>query len=548
MMAVAYRVVPNCYRDSVVLLDVSARLAALAGVWSATVTMATPANVAAATDLGIAGPVLAQPNDVLIVVGAEADVATGALDQAVSWLVAPAPSAASLGAGASPVRTLRKAAARGAGVALISVPGAFAAAEARKALDVGMHVMIFSDNVPVAQERALKDHAGRLGLLVMGPDCGTAVLDGIPLGFANALRRGPVGLVGASGSGLQEVSTGLHRLGGGVSQLIGTGGRDLSEAVGGLATMAALELLATDPRTEIIVVVSKPAPAAIARRVVELAVGSGKPVVAALLGTDPAVLAGCGALIAQDLDQAARLTAQLSGIGLIALDGPGATGPFGVTGPFSGGGFRPGWLRGLFSGGTLGYEAQLVLGAQGVVVASNAAAPGQRRLADLDLDGGRWLGHVVLDLGADEFTHGRPHPMIDPRGRDALLADCLAEDGVGVVLFDVVLGYGAAADPVGGVVELLGGAASRAGSTGFPAPGNPGGPRLIAHVCGTDEDPQRRRLVVDALRGVGVLVAHSNAQAARWAAQCLDPTSQGLVDLNPTGPNRTSRGSVEVTG
>ena len=530
-MAVAYRVVPNCYRDSVVLLDVSARLAALVGVRSGTVTMATPANVAAATELGIAGPVLAQPNDVLIVVSAEADAAAGALDQAVSWLVAPAPSEAFSGGGLAPVRTLREAAARGAGVALISVPGAFAAAEARKALDVGMHVMIFSDNVPLAQERALKDHAGRLGLLVMGPDCGTAVLDGIPLGFANALRRGPVGLVGASGSGLQEVSTGLHRMGGGVSQLIGTGGRDLSEAVGGLATMAALELLAADPMTEIIVVVSKPAQAAIARRVVALAVGSGKPVVAALLGTDPAVLSGSGALVADDLDQAARLAAQLSGIGPIAPEG---SGPFGVAA--AGGGFRPGWLRGLFSGGTLGYEAQLVLGAQGVAVASNAAAPSQSRLGDLDA--GRWQGHVVLDLGADEFTQGRPHPMIDPRGRDALLADCLADEGVGVVLFDVVLGYGAAADPVAGVVELLGGAGSRAGSTGFPVPGNPGGPRLIAHVCGTDEDPQRRRLVVDALSAVGVLVAHSNAQAARWAAQCLDPTS----------PNQAGRGSVEVTG
>src|SRR4030095_10708603 len=124
-----------------------------------------------------------------------------------------------------------------ADIALISVPGDYAAAEALKALAQGLNVMLFFDNVAIADERAIKLYARARTLLVMGPDCGTAIVNGVPLGFANVVRRGDIGLVAASGTGLQEVTCRIHNLGGGISQAIGTGGRDLKDAGGGMPVL-----------------------------------------------------------------------------------------------------------------------------------------------------------------------------------------------------------------------------------------------------------------------------------------------------------------------
>ena len=493
------------------LLAVSARLAAVDGVSRASVAMATAVNVAAALEAGAIGPIDAGPADVLVVVTAQNEaLAQDALEAAWTALtVAVVSGGGSAGATADePATCIADALALltsepRPSVALISVPGPFAAAEARKALVAGMHVMIFSDNVAVQAEVELKQLGRSLGLLVMGPDCGTAILDGMPLAFANEVRRGPVGLVGASGTGLQEVSTQLDRLGVGVSQLIGTGGRDLSAAVGGLSSEAALLLLGADPATEVIVVVSKPPDEVVARRVLGVAATLGKPVVAVLLGSEVSRIAPAGVHGASTLAAAAQLAAQL------VLGSPPSARPSGDGEPgeavdgshVADGAASRRLLRGLFSGGTLGYEAQLVLREHGLEVASNAPAPGSARL----IAGAGLHGHVVIDLGADEFTDGRPHPMIDPATRDRWVAEALEDPAVAVVLLDVVLGHGGSPDPIGGLVALL---ASR-----------PSGPEVVVHVCGTDRDPIPRHLVVEALVRCGALVAPSNAAAAALAAR-----------------------------
>ena len=138
-----------------------------------------------------------------------------------------------------------------ANLALISTPGDYAAAEAMKALRLGLNVMMFSDNVPIADEVALKRYARARDLMVMGPDCGTAILNGVPLGFANVVSRGAIGVVGASGTGLQQVtclSTGSAL---GVSQAIGAGGHDLRRDVGGITMLQGLEALAADGATKV---------------------------------------------------------------------------------------------------------------------------------------------------------------------------------------------------------------------------------------------------------------------------------------------------------
>jgi FdrA protein len=365
-----------------------------------------------------------------------------------------------------------------ANLALVSVPGEFAAAEARRALERGLHVMVFSDNVPVADEVALKDLAIRKGLLLMGPDCGTALIAGTPIAFANAVPRGDTGIVSASGTGLQEVSCLLARQGKGVSHGIGVGGRDLSEEVGGRMTLAALDALEADPATRRIIVISKPPAPSVTKRIVQRAARSKKPVILCLLGSSERKFA-------RTLEEAA-LSVVPAKAGTQVLHSSKKSKP---GSPLS----RGRRIAGLFCGGTLCAEAQIVLMDRGLRVSSNVPVPGAT---------GKGAPHVLIDLGDDDYTRGRPHPMIEPALRNEHLERVLKDNKVGVVLLDVVIGYGAHPDPAGLLVEVL--------KTNKKV--------VIASVTGTEGDPQVYSRQVKTLRAAGVTVADSNAAAARMAA------------------------------
>jgi FdrA protein len=317
-----------------------------------------------------------------------------------------------------------------------------------------MHVFLFSDHVSVEDEIALKRRGADRGLLVMGPECGTAMLGGVGLGFANVVRRGPVGIVAAAGTGAQEASVLLDGAGSGVSEIIGVGGRDLSAQVGGIMFRAGMELLAADDETETLLLVSKPPDAAAVRALGDVDV-RGKRVVAAFVGWD----GGEAPFDVYPTLEAGACAAAEAGVM-----------PRGDTPPEADGG---GELLGLFSGGSLAYEAQTILGP----------------------------GHRILDLGEEEYTQGRPHPMVDL----ALRRRMLREKGskAGCVLLDVVLGHGSHPDPAGELASTLAELACER--------------PVIAHVCGTDADPQNAGRQEATLRAAGVHVAPTNAAAARAA-------------------------------
>ncbi len=481
---------PGFYLDSVALMRLSREVAGLPGVVEAALMMGTPANkqIMADADLLAASGQAAEAGDLVLGIRAESPgAAAAARDKAVALLDAPRRRGDSPGAAAWRPRTLRAAVASApeSNLALISVPGDFAAAEARKALRQGLHVMIFSDNVTIADEVALKSEARAAGRLLMGPDCGTAIINGVPLAFANKVPRGNIGLIGASGTGLQEISCLIARGGGGISQAIGVGGRDLSEAVGGITTLMALEALDADPGTAHIVLVSKPPSAKVAARVMERIGASGKAFTVCFIGAEKV-----------DLPENAVLATTLKAAAENAFGGAG----IGASFDTSGGSLarREGRVVGLYAGGTLAAEAQVVFRQAGEAVASNTPIPG---VASLDTVN---AGHRMIDLGADEYTRGRPHPMIDSSVRDAALDDALADASVAVVLLDLVLGFGVHGDPAGHLARRL---------EGRPA----AGPIIIASVTGTEDDPQPRSAQVAALERVGVLVAPSNAQAAELA-------------------------------
>ena len=506
MRATATLVKRSLYADSVALLALARELRSHPGVVEAAALMATPANRAllARSDLLTPEAETAGPNDLVIAIMAEAP-ASAALARARAEELLGARERRQEQAGRRAPRTLDGARRRlpGASLALISVPGAWAAAEARKALRLGLHVMLFSDHVLVEDEVALKQQAARQGLLMMGPDCGTAYLGGAPLGFANAVPRGRVGLVAASGTGLQQVATLLAARGEGISEAIGVGGRDMGAEVGGLMTLRALDALEADAATEIVVVVGKP-PAPPVREAVEAKLGAlGKPAVVALLGRDVKGRRDGRIITVTSLEDACLATiAALAGAAWspCAFSLPPAEVRRRVEAARRG--LRPGpsAIRGLYAGGTLAHEAALILEPLLGPVLTNlspaAAGPGST--------GGL---HRVVDLGAGEYTVGRAHPMLDPTARVQAIADAAGEDEVAVLLLDVVLGHGAAADPAGDIAPALEAARGRGRELA-----------VIASVIGTEADPQGLARQTARLERAGAWVLPSNAQAARAAA------------------------------
>jgi FdrA protein len=485
-MIVVNEVRRTTYLDSIVLMRLSREVAALPGVVEAGLFIGTPANKEILRAAGILGPEgeAAEAGDLIVALKAK-DAALGASALAEARRLLDRPAMAGAPAAPGAVRTIRAAvqAMPDANLALISVPGHFAAAEARKAMALGLNVMIFSDNVPLEEEVSLKREGRERGLMVMGPDCGTAIIAGVPLAFANVVPRGDIGIIGASGTGIQEVSCLVARNGGGISHAIGTGGRDLKPEVGAISTMMAIDALDADPATRHIVLISKPPAEAVARLVLERVARSPKPFTICFLGA---------AKIPAPAN--ARVVAMLKAAAGAALGRPL---PRGVVHPdrFH----RSGYVRGLFGGGTFCAEAQLVFLEAGVSVASNVPVPGAAPMAA--------GGHVMIDLGDDAFTRGRPHPMIDPAVRDAPLGEALDDPSVGIILLDLVLGFGAHPDPAGHLAGLLAGRTDSA--------------LVVASVTGTNDDPQQRSDQVHKLVAAGVIVAQSNADAAATAVAAL---------------------------
>jgi FdrA protein len=480
------------YLDSVALMRMSRTVAGMDGVIECGMMMATPANKRIMADAGVLGIEgdSAGPGDLVIAVSAQTVAAAHAALAAAKAQI-DAPKTASAGAAEWAPRSIRAAVQTdpSATLALISVPGAFAAAEGRKALSRGLNVMMFSDNVPISDELALKQLARDKGLLMMGPDCGTAIINGTPLGFANVVPRGSIGIIGASGTGIQEVSCLIANNGGGISHAIGTGGRDLKAEVGGITTLMAIDLLDADPATRHVVIISKPPADDVAAKVLERVGRSKKTFTVCFLGTQPAL--PINARPARTLEDAA-----------FAALGKSPVRPPLTTAGLSGNRGRD--IRGLFCGGTLAAEAQIVLLARGLRVASNAPVPGSTVVQ-------RMAGTIVIDLGDDELTQGRPHPMIEPGVRDAAFDAAVADENVGVLLFDIVLGHGGHADPAGHLVSAFADIAAKAkGSL----------PVLVCSVTGTAGDPQQMHRQIEKLEAISIVCA-SNADAANAAYQLV---------------------------
>ncbi len=483
------------YLDSVALMRFSRTIAELEGIEEAALMMGTSANRQIMSDAGLLEKTgsAAEGGDLVIGIRAkDQKYADRALAKSQALLDQPTEKGGE-GAAWHP-RTLRAAvkSAPDSNLVLISVPGDFAIAEARKAIRRGLHVMIFSDNVDLAEEADLKREARDLGCLVMGPDCGTAIINGTPLAFANRVPRGDIGIIGASGTGTQEVTCLIAQYGMGISHAIGVGGRDLKPEIGAISTLMAIDALDDDPNTKHIVLVSKPPEADIAAKVLDRISESTKPATVCFIGADKIPMP-VNATQVFSLKQAALTACGIDDENLqTPMTGENRVAPAGRT-----------KVRGLFSGGTLCAEAQVIFLDADEAVNSNAPIPG---VSSLDNANG---AHIMLDLGEDEYTRGKPHPMIDPSVRDDAIIEALKDETVAVILADMVIGYGAHDDPAGYFASVI------------KEYGVDGGPLIISSVTGTEEDPQIRSAQMAKLEAAGVRVAPTNADAAAWALTAI---------------------------
>ena len=502
---VVAQVRPGAYYDSVVLMQLQRALAALPGVQEAGAVMGTEANkdVLAQSNLTTAEVTVAKADDLLIVVRAETDAAAqNAIAQIDSLLTR---RSSSDGADGYRPKSLEAATQLlpDAQWVLVSTPGRYAAGVAQEALRLGKHVFLYSDNVSLDDEIALKKEAAERGLLVMGPDCGTAIVNGVGLGFANRVRRGAIGVVGASGTGLQQVTARIHQLGGGITHALGTGGRDLSEKVGAVTARQSLDLLASDPATKVIVLISKPPAAQVVDELLRVAACMNKPVVIDFIGYRPAETQRGNVYFVKTLDEAAELAVELC-----KFEENNATPA--LQNPKSKIQNQQRYLRGLFSGGTLAYEAQLLLQEYLPAVYANAPLDKHFKLAKATVS----QGHTIVDLGEDEFAVGRLHPMLDKDLRIKRLQQEAADPETAVILLDVVLGDGADPDPASELAPAIAEAVAAAEDAGRHL-------EVIAVVVGTDADPQNLDAQVEQLEAAGVLVEFNNELAVRRAGEMV---------------------------
>lgn len=504
----------NTYADSMSLMGLSAKVNELPYVVQAVIGMGTDLNKTVIADVGLLTDEVtsATARDQILVVQCrteeECDLALAEVDAIRERMQTSRRrdtfSNAAQAFDSDPDSTL----------VVISVPGEYAAAEARRALEAGKNVMIFSDNVSVEDELDLKRYAHDHGLLVMGPDCGTAIINNTGLCFANAVRPGPIGVVAASGTGSQEVSVRVDALGSGISQLIGVGGRDLSEEIGGIMMLDGLAMLDADPETAVVVLISKPPADAVAATVLDAANRASKPVVVCFIGAEDSG-AGDRVHVVGDTRAAALAAVRLATGDATLDDAP----VYDFDLPAIRAGWRPGQrsIRGLFCGGTVCDEVFHVVRGEHADTYSNIAKAEASRLAPSEAS----RGHSLLDLGSDEFTQGRPHPMIDPAIRNARILVEAEDPETAVILLDFELGTGSHPTPVSAASSAIREARAIAARSGRPL-------EIVGYVLGTDRDPQDKKAETELLHELGVRVVSS---AVDLGTQALE-----MIRTNPGEP------------
>ena len=510
-MASGFLIRKNQYYDSVFLMRISKRISDAEGVQQNAVLMGSDTNKGLLSNIGVQDTQIdaAHPNDLIVAVIADtAQIVNDVLDQLDQYFQGGVQSAS-----VSSLHSFEGGLAQkpDANLVVISVPGEYAAREARKALESGLNIFLFSDNVSIDDELDLKQFAVEKNLLVMGPDCGTSLIGGVGIGFANVVRKGSIGVISASGTGLQEFTSQVHNAGFGISHAIGTGSHDLSDKIGGLTTLTALDALEADPQTKVITLVSKPPSAKTLAKLSQRLKTCKKPVVGCFLGIQNEIEAGTSFQPAHLIDDAVRVSIR-------QIDDKSVSWQVQFTRQelewmsreMASWSSQQKYIRGLFAGGTFCYQSQQIFRDADIPVYSNVPLDLKYRLADPDHS----TEHTIIDMGDDHYTVAKPHPMIDGTMRKQRILAEGRDRQVAILLLDFILGYNASMNLVGELLEAIIEAKQLAQKRG-------GGLTVVASICGTEDDPQDLSLQTRMLKESGVIVFRSNAKAAQFCRDLI---------------------------
>lgn len=496
----------DTYIDSLASLFTMSVLMDCEGVEGSYAGMATSANKQTMEELGLADDVVrtAGENDFVVAVRA---ASREAFEAAMSKTKTNEPEAACQKPAFNTVDEALRANPK-ANICTIAVPGEYACEVTKQALHQGLHCIVFSSNVPLEQEREMKELAREKGLLCMGPDCGVANINGAAFVLSSINNRGPFGICGASGCGIQHVAAFLHEAGSGVSQTIGTGGNDLKEQVGGISMLMGIDALENDPATEYIVLISRKPADSVLQTLAARIRKCNKPVVACFMGADRKVVEDAGALWANDLDSCAQQALSLIGkqIEFDSDETLMAMAQSAVKGMSA----QQKYVRGVYCGGT--YCDEVMQTMQPVIggIHSNCPLSPELQLADSCIS----VGNTVVDSGEEEFTCGRPHPTLEPSMRLPLIAKEGEDPETAVILLDFILTPPEHIDPAGVTLQVLTKAVEGARARG-------GKLAVVCSVLGTDADLQNVSQQRQKLRDAGVYVCRSNRQAGQLAAKII---------------------------
>ena len=490
------------YQDSVVLMLLTNEISTIEGVNKVSIMMATPANKDIFKQSGLDTEELmaATANDMVVVADVDDEAMLDVIMENVEAFLKKQSTSNNASKGAESVKSWDKALDKlpDANLAVISIPGAYAALEADRALDQGLNVFMFSDNVTIEDEKALKEKAHAKGLSVMGPDCGTGIIQGVPIAFTNSVSKGSIGIIGASGTGIQELTTIIDRLGEGVNNAIGTGGRDLSTTVGGITMMDMIDAMEKDETVKVLIVISKPPAQAVREKISARLSGFSKPVITLFLGEKPEYHEE-NFYHTYTLDEAARLAVSL----VRGKEVPEATVDVDESEFYKAEDNKT--IKAYYSGGTLANEAAML-----IKDALNVTDPPE------DIEGYMLQldGNIVVDLGDDAYTQGKPHPMIDPAKRIECMQEAVDDESTGVILLDIMLGYGSHPDMAGALLPTIKELQAKADAANRKV-------FFVATVCGTRRDYQGYDEAVNKLKDAGVIVCENNKLACQTAIRAI---------------------------
>ena len=510
----------NFFRDSVQMMQFSQQLKDEQGVIDAAIVMSTVLNKNTLKNMNLLTEdgISATENDTLISINCQDENSlSNAIQKAEQLLTSISAKAKNeFTSLASALDTFSD-----ANIASLSIPGQFVKEMATELINKQLNLFVFSDHVPLEDEIYLKNLALENNVLFMGPEAGTSILNGTVFGFGNRVRKGSIGIIGASGTGIQESSTMIDLFGEGISHGIGVGGRDLRNDIGGMMTMKAMEIFENDPNTKAVLLVSKPVDNYIRNKIInKINNFSKKNYVLCLIGDNENSVDTAKIKFSKSIQMSVLKILKLLDDNVYKKTKDVVRNQINDSIKLSESlskDLNEGqkFIRGFFAGGTLCYESKIILEQMIGKIYSNLSSDDEYSIKGNVSS----KENTLIDFGEEEFTSARPHPIIDPLLRRNRILEDANDPNVGVIIIDIICGINAAKNTMAFHAETIKKAIEIAREQGRKL-------SVFTYICGTENDVSKNELKLLADSGAKLFTSNALMSfAAALVVKNLDDNS-----------------------